>query len=94
MLLMKVQIIGLGTVGMTQAVLLRCLGHEDIVGVDLDENKGGDSLFIKRSREYVDSDLTFICTPESEVSNVIEKLKSGKISGLPVIKSTVKPGYY
>ena len=89
---MKVQIIGLGTVGMAQAVLLRCLGHEDIIGVDLDENKGSDSFLIKRSREYVDSDLTFVCTPESEVSDVIEKLNSGKISGLPVIKSTVKPG--
>jgi len=89
---MKAQIIGLGTVGMAQVALLRYLGHEEIIGVDPDENKGRDSSFIKRSREYVDSDITFICTPESEVSNVIEKLFSGKFSGLPVIKSTVKPG--
>jgi len=90
--IMKVQIIGLGTVGMAQAALLKYLGHEDITGVDPDESKGRDSSTIKRSSEYVDSDLTFVCTPESEVPNVMEKLSSMKPSSLIVIKSTVKPG--
>jgi UDPglucose 6-dehydrogenase len=89
---MFVQIIGAGTVGLATGEGLERLGHYisyyDINKNKLDEMKGkgyNTSFTINKS-----SDVTFICVPEWEVYNVIEKIH--KINNIIVIRSTVEPG--
>lgn len=86
---MRIQIIGLGIVGTAQAYLVRRLGHE-VVGYD---PKLDNHPYCKTCKCITtDSDMTFICTPESEIETVVKFLVDIKYKGLIVIKSTVPVG--
>lgn len=86
---MKVQIIGVGVVGTAQAYLASRLGHE-VLGFD---RRGSTSDYYTTVKEPARNvDLTFVCTPESAVEEVVGRLVQTKVGGLYVIKSTVPPG--
>jgi UDPglucose 6-dehydrogenase len=85
---MKVQIIGMGVVGKAQAYLFSKLGHE-VYGFDINHET---SEFAKKLEEPVHADITFICTPEAVVEEVIQSLLARQVQGLYVIKSTVPVG--
>lgn len=83
---MKIQIIGLGIVGTAQAYLSQKLGHS-VVGYDVTRDS---NPYCKMNDCVVgDVDITFICTPESVVENVIDSLLNIGHKGIIVIKSTV-----
>lgn len=86
-----VQIIGLGTVGEAQAHVFRKLGY-DVYGYDplLKETPIEDITF-SATKPFVECDITFICTMESKVENVVRNLKASRYMGLIVIKSSVVP---
>jgi UDPglucose 6-dehydrogenase len=79
---MRVQIVGEGVVGSAQAFLMRRLKHEVFI---YDPYKGKNSI----ERRV---DITFICTPEQNVEEAIQKLLAEGVEGLYVIKSTVPVG--
>lgn len=81
---MRINVIGFGTVGRAQQVLLKKLGHEVFV---FDPYVFPD---IKTPEKNVD--LTFICTPGNVVPKVVGELKEHGVTGLYVIKSTVPVG--
>jgi nucleotide sugar dehydrogenase len=86
---MKVQIIGVGVVGGAQAYLCSKLGHE-VLGFDPSQQT---FEYAKMEKSYTrDADVTFVCTPETAVLGVIEKLMKQNVQGLYVIKSTVPSG--
>jgi UDPglucose 6-dehydrogenase len=85
---MRIQIIGMGVVGTAQAYLLSKLGHE-VYGFD---KRKETFSYAKKQEEVTDADITFICTPESEVEKVIQDLRAKQVKGLYVIKSTVPVG--
>ena len=86
---MKIQIIGLGTVGTAQASLSQKFGHET-VGYD---PKYESHPYCKTNNGLIiDADITFICTPEFVVPDVVEHLMEIGYKGLIVIKSTVPSG--
>jgi UDPglucose 6-dehydrogenase len=86
---MKIQVVGVGVVGSAQAYLLSQLGHE-VLGVDHHKTS---FEYARMSKELEkDVDLTFICTPEASVPEVVDNLVSKKVKGLMVIKSTAPPG--
>jgi len=87
---MKVQIIGLGTVGNAQAFLGSRLGHQ-MFGFDTRPGlQSPHATPLERPEREVD--LTFICVPESAVEGVLQGLVRDQVKGLYVIKSTVPPG--
>ncbi len=86
---MKIQVLGLGVVGLAQAYLLNRLGHSvygfDIVKRELPE-------YIKAVDPPVrDVHFTFVCVPTQNVEESISMLVDHKVGGLYVIKSTVPP---
>ena len=86
---MKIQIVGMGVVGTAQAYLISQLGHE-IVGID----RGRPTSEIARMAKEAepDADLTFICTQEAFVEEVVTDLVQKKVKRPYVIKSTVPSG--
>ena len=86
-----VQIIGLGTVGEAQAHVLKKLGCE-VCGYDpfLKEAPTSNINF-SANKIFAESNITFICTMESQVENVVRQLKTSGYKGLIVIKSSVVP---
>lgn len=82
---MKIQIIGLGIVGTAQAYLSRKLGHE-VIGYDIALSEHPHC----KVTEIQEADITFICTPEGVVEDVVKKMQNKK--SLVVIKSTVPIG--
>lgn len=80
---MKACVVGFGVVGKAQAYLLRRLGHEVFVY---------DPYVLPDSKLQRNVDLTFICTPETNVEEALQNLISEKVQGLYVIKSTTPIG--
>ena len=68
---MKIQVVGLGVVGTAQCYLAKTFGH-DVVGYD-PQYKSHDHC-VAQDRITGDADITFICTPESVVPQVIGNL--------------------
>lgn len=88
---MRIQIIGAGTVGYATGEGFDRLGHE-VIFHDVDESlldKLADKGY-NTSDSLTSGEVNFICVPEWEVENVIKDLEA--VSGLAVIRSTVKPG--
>lgn len=88
---MEISVIGMGVVGTATADCFRRFGHNvtclDIESGRLEElRKEG----FKVSREAVGADVHFICVPETEVDEVLMRLKG--VPGLPVIRSATPPG--
>lgn len=83
---MKIQIIGTGIVGEATACLARFMGH-DVYGYDIKSRSS--SYFTSIDRPIADCDLTFVCTPEDSLDNVMENLWGVKNI---VIRSTTAPG--
>jgi nucleotide sugar dehydrogenase len=86
---MKIQIVGMGVVGTAQAHLISHLGH-DVLGVD--RNKTTSEIARMAKEAEPDADLTFICTQEAFVEDVVTDLVRKKVKGPYVIKSTVPSG--
>jgi len=83
---MKIQVIGLGIVGTAQAFLSKNLGH-DVIGYDI---RSISNPYCKVNDCYVkDADITFICTPESAVEDVISNLKNIGYEGIIAVRSTM-----
>lgn len=86
---MKIQIIGLGIVGTAQAYLSQKLGY-DVVGYDIRAIK---NPYCSINENLIkDADITFICTPESVVDDVIQSLINIEYIGLIVVRSTLPIG--
>jgi nucleotide sugar dehydrogenase len=86
----KIQIIGLGTVGRAQVHLMEALGHK-VYGYDVNHPLDlPPRLNLKKPKRGVD--LTFICTNEDSLEAVMQALKDCSVDGLYVIKSTTIPG--
>ena len=93
---MDIQIIGLGVVGSAHAYLSAKLGHR-VYGYDISPKAVEKAIqkvpsLIKIPDYKRDVDITFICTPESEVEGVVKKLVEKKVKGLYVIRSTLPIG--
>jgi nucleotide sugar dehydrogenase len=86
---MKIQIVGVGVVGSSQAYLLFNLGHE-VVGYDHHKTSFEYAKMLPDVEKNVD--ITFVCTPEAYVPGVVQDLVVKQVKGLIVIKSTVPPG--
>jgi UDPglucose 6-dehydrogenase len=86
---MKVQIVGVGVVGSSQAYLMFNLGHE-VLGYDHHKTSFEYARMLPEIAKNVD--ITFICTPEGYVPGVVQDLVDKQVGGLIVIKSTVPPG--
>jgi nucleotide sugar dehydrogenase len=85
----KIQIIGLGVVGTAQAYLAQKLGHK-VFGYDI---VAKESPYCEVVDDYiVDADVTFICTNESTVEDVVEQLNAKETKSALVIRSTTPPG--
>jgi UDPglucose 6-dehydrogenase len=85
---MKIQIIGVGVVGSSQAYLASHLGNE-VVGVDRSKTSFEYARIVREPEQ--DADITFITTPEAAVEEVIANLVKKQVKGILVIKSTVSP---
>jgi nucleotide sugar dehydrogenase len=81
---MRINVVGYGTVGRAQSFLLRRLNHEVFV---FDPH-----VFPLVRCPQRDVDLTFVCTPEYAVDEVIRNLMEWRVTGLYVIKSTTSIG--
>lgn len=81
---MRVFVIGYGTVGKAQAFLLQRLKHEVFIFDPL--------LFPAVKCPERNVDLTFICTHEEGVDEVVQNLIREHVEGLYVIKSTTVVG--
>ncbi|MBN1245182.1 UDP-glucose/GDP-mannose dehydrogenase family protein [Candidatus Bathyarchaeota archaeon] len=81
---MRINVIGYGTVGKAQALLLRRLKHEVFVFDPY--------LFPDVKCPEKNVDLTFICTPENVVDEAVQNLIKEHVDGLYVVKSTVSVG--
>jgi len=87
----RVQVIGLGTVGLAQAQILNRLGCR-VYGFDpLINEAPADYVTFSTNRPFTDSDITFICTMEGQVENAVKQLSASGYKGLVVIKSSVLP---
>ncbi len=86
-----VQIIGLGTVGVAQAHVFRKLGC-NVYGHDpLLKKAPIEDITFSANKPFAQCDITFICTMERKVENVVKNLKASNYRGLIVIKSSVVP---
>jgi len=85
---LRIQIIGLGTVGMATAYLFNKLGHEVLV-YDIQPKESPYGEFVETIQTEVD--VTFICTPEARVREVVDSLKKEDVKGLYVIRGTTPP---
>jgi nucleotide sugar dehydrogenase len=85
---MKIQIIGVGVIGEAQAYLATQLGHE-VLGFDSAKPASQYARMVKQIEK--DVDITFICTPESAVEEVVVELVQQNVKGLYVIRSSVPP---
>jgi len=85
-----VQVIGLGTVGTAQAHVLEKLGC-DVYGYDLFKKAPLNQITFSANNPSTECDITFICTMEDQVENVVQRLKTTGYKGLIVIKSSVTP---
>jgi UDPglucose 6-dehydrogenase len=83
---MKIQIIGLGIVGTAQAYLSQKLKHE-VMGYDVALDNHPYCTINDCIVRNVD--ITFICTPESVVEDVINSLVDIGHTGIIVVRSTV-----
>jgi UDPglucose 6-dehydrogenase len=81
---MRVNVIGYGTVGKAQTFLLQRLKHEVFIFDPY--------LFPTVKRPEKNVDLTFVCTPEHAVDEVLQNLIREHVKGLYVIKSTTSVG--
>jgi UDPglucose 6-dehydrogenase len=81
---MRVNVIGYGTVGKAQAFLLQRLKHEIFIF--------DPGLFPAVKCPEKNADLTFVCTPEHAVDEVLQNLIREHVEGLYVIKSTTAVG--
>jgi UDPglucose 6-dehydrogenase len=81
---MRINVIGYGTVGKAQAFLLRKLKHEVFIFDPY--------LFPSIKRPEKDVDLTFVCTSEQVVNEVLQNLIEEHVEGVYVIKSTTSVG--
>jgi nucleotide sugar dehydrogenase len=81
---MRINVIGYGTVGQAQTLLLKKLNHEVFIFDPY--------LFpsVKSPEKRVD--MTFVCTPDDVVAEVIQNLLDEYVEGLYVIKSTTLVG--
>lgn len=86
---MKIQIIGLGIVGTAQAYLSQTFHKYEIFGYDINIHN---HPYCKVNNEITDADITFICTPEDVVEDVVKSLYDIGHKGLIVIKSTTPIG--
>lgn len=80
---MKICVVGFGTVGKAQAHLLKELGHQVFAY---------DPYVLPKSELEKQVELTFVCTPENTVEEVLRELMAKKAQGLFVIKSTTPIG--
>lgn len=80
--LLTINVIGYGVVGKAQAHLLERLGHR-VFAYD---------PALKKTELAIHADLTFICTPEQVMDEVIHFLHSRGVNPPYVIKSTVSLG--
>ena len=81
---MRINVIGYGTVGKAQTFLLQRLKHEVFIF---------DPFFfpaVKCPEKNVD--LTFVCTSEHAVDEVLQNLIKERVEGLYVVKSTTSVG--
>jgi nucleotide sugar dehydrogenase len=85
----KIQVVGMGVVGTAQAYLVSHLGH-DVVGVDRNRTTSEIARMAREAEK--DVDLTFICTQEAFVEDVVNDLVQKKVRTPYVIKSTVPSG--
>jgi UDPglucose 6-dehydrogenase len=85
---LKIQVIGLGTVGSATAYMLYKLGH-DVYGYDKLPKKVG--YYILVDKPITDADLTFICVGEKDVEDVVKMLVDNGVKGPYIIRGTVKP---
>jgi UDPglucose 6-dehydrogenase len=81
---MRINVIGYGTVGEAQAFLLRRLKQEVFVFDPY--------LFPSIKRPEKDVDLTFVCTSEHVLNEVLQNLIEEHVEGAYVIKSTTSVG--
>jgi nucleotide sugar dehydrogenase len=81
---MRINVIGYGTVGKAQAFLLQKLNHEVFVFDPF--------LFPSVKSPEKNVDLTFVCTPDEVVAEVVQNLINEHVEGLYVVKSTTTVG--
>jgi UDPglucose 6-dehydrogenase len=81
---MRINVIGYGTVGKAQTFLLQRLKHEVFIFDPY--------LFPAVKCPEKNVDLTFVCTPEHAVDEVLQNLIREHVEGLYVIKSTTTVG--
>lgn len=86
---MRIQIIGLGTVGVATAYLFSKLAHE-VFGYDIKRVKNVYAKILKEPLTNID--ITFICVNENDLEQVIKTLIDHGVPHPYVIRSTVKPG--
>ncbi len=88
---LQTQVIGLGVVGIAQAHVLNKLGCE-VYGYDpLLKGAPESHITFSANQPFVGCDITFICTREDQVENVVKLLTTSRQKGLIVIKSSVVP---
>lgn len=87
---MKIQIVGLGVVGLAQAYLSHKMGCE-VFGYDIHNLQELPSYINFSTRLHSDMDINFICTQELHVEKAIQSLIENHVSGLYVIKSSTLP---
>jgi UDPglucose 6-dehydrogenase len=81
---MRINVIGYGTVGKAQAFLLQRLKHEVFVFDPY--------VFPSIKHPEKNVDLTFVCTSEHVVNEVLQNLIEESVEGVYVIKSTTSVG--
>src|SRR3972149_6505562 len=81
---MRINVIGYGTVGKAQAFLLQKLNHEVCLFDPY--------LFPSVKSPEKNVDMTFVCTPDDVVTEIVQNLVNEHVNGLYVIKSTTLVG--
>jgi len=81
---MRINVIGYGTVGKAQAFLLQKLNHEVFIFDPY--------LFPSVKSPEKNVDMTFVCTPDDVVTEIVQNLVNEHVNGLYVIKSTTLVG--
>jgi len=81
---MRINVVGYGTVGKAQALLLRKMNHQVFVF--------DPKLFPDVTQPEKNVDISFICTPGNAVDEALTNLIRERVEGLFVIKSTTNVG--